>query len=408
MTEWAGVKREAEFYAVARQDGLLKREELMGTKVMDHFTGRKDGMYYRSATLSEDRTGTANMLWVLPPGGIRGGSYDLVAHKMAIKYEKLNSLTPTTNFDKGKRQVAKRSFYLSEYRIRTQYHLQPGQVQADEETTYTDRRGGSGLSSSSSSAASPGGAPSSTEDNSALVTAEKECLTAVKNAQSEMNELVLQRRREESVSGVLFEEPIFDAAPKRLQALQMQQDEINNENANGDNTATSHHHAGGGDGRHGHHKRSGNQTGNSASSRDINAALLTSQQQPNVDYLTPFLTGLKDGPTSRLSREEAQRVRESCLRSLKERLLERANIIQNRLNDENVKLSKRQATFQRNASRDVDPAAEEDFERFCADAMFTIGILEQRLVAHEESALKKYQALDEKLSKDPRLSALLT
>jgi hypothetical protein len=27
-------------------------------------------------------------------------------------------------------------------------------------------------------------------------------------------------------------------------------------------------------------------------------------------------------------------------------------------------------------------------------------------VAHEESALKKYQALDEKLSADPRLAAL--
>lgn len=63
-----------------------------------------------------------------------------------------------------------------------------------------------------------------------------------------------------------------------------------------------------------------------------------------------------------------------------------------------------QATFQRNASG--DPAAEEEFEKFCADAMFTIGILEQRLVAHEESALKKYHALDERISSDPRMAAL--
>lgn len=38
--------------------------------------------------------------------------------------------------------------------------------------------------------------------------------------------------------------------------------------------------------------------------------------------------------------------------------------------------------------------------------MFTIGILEQRLVTHEETALKKYQELDERLSQDPRLAAL--
>jgi hypothetical protein len=49
----------------------------------------------------------------------------------------------------------------------------------------------------------------------------------------------------------------------------------------------------------------------------------------------------------------------------KERLLERANINQNRLNDENGLLSKRQATFQSNATRDGDPPAEKaEFEKF--------------------------------------------
>ena len=38
--------------------------------------------------------------------------------------------------------------------------------------------------------------------------------------------------------------------------------------------------------------------------------------------------------------------------------------------------------------------------------MFRINILEQRLIQHEESALKKYQDLDQKLSEDPRLAVL--
>ena len=50
--------------------------------------------------------------------------------------------------------------------------------------------------------------------------------------------------------------------------------------------------------------------------------------------------------------------------------------------------------------------AQDDFERFCAEAMFRIQILEQRLVAHEESALTKYSDLDVRLSNDPRLAAL--
>jgi DnaJ-domain-containing protein 1 len=68
---------------------------------------------------------------------------------------------------------------------------------------------------------------------------------------------------------------------------------------------------------------------------------------------------------------------------LKERLIERANIIMTRLNEENAKLAKKQATFQRN-QRDNDPQAEEDFERFCSEAMFRIQILgawHQRLIS---------------------------
>ena len=107
----------------------------------------------------------------------------------------------------------------------------------------------------------------------------------------------------------------------------------------------------------------------------------------------------------RISKDEAAKARESCLRALKDRLLERANIIQTRLDEENSALAKRQAAFQR-SQRDHDQGGDEEFERFCSETMFRIQILEQRLTRHEETALQKYADLDHKLHNDPRLAIL--
>ena len=82
-------------------------------------------------------------------------------------------------------------------------------------------------------------------------------------------------------------------------------------------------------------------------------------------------------------------------------------------------------------SRDQVEGAEEEFEKFCADAMFRIGILEQRLhrqvrrrvapcgfcmwhcmayngccVVQEDIVYAKYTELNQKLLNDPRLAIL--
>ena len=83
-------------------------------------------------------------------------------------------------------------------------------------------------------------------------------------------------------------------------------------------------------------------------------------KDPNfVDYLTPFLQNFAKDPRDP-TREEAAKSRAACLAALKERLLERANIIQRRLDEENSALSKKQANFQR--SRDHMEGADEAFE----------------------------------------------
>ena len=62
-----------------------------------------------------------------------------------------------------------------------------------------------------------------------------------------------------------------------------------------------------------------------------------------------------------------------CDQALKERLVERANIVQSRLDEENAALSKRQAAFQRNRDH-MDPNDEAEYERYCQEAMFRIQV----------------------------------
>ena len=121
-----------------------------------------------------------------------------------------------------------------------------------------------------------------------------------------------------------------------------------------------------------------------------------------VNYLTPYLRIIKD--PSKVTREEAIEVRQNCLDALRSRLVERANIIQSRLNDENAKLGREQERFQR-SQREGDLSTEE-YEKYCTEAMFRIQILEQRLATHEEAALRKFADLDSKLASDERLKVL--
>jgi hypothetical protein len=121
-----------------------------------------------------------------------------------------------------------------------------------------------------------------------------------------------------------------------------------------------------------------------------------------VDYLAPFMRGIRDPHC--ITKEEALEVRQTCLDSYKARLVERANIIQARLNEENAKLSRKQEQFQR-SQREGDMSTEE-YEKYCTEAMFRIQILEQRLASHEDAALKKFKELDMRLAADPRLIVL--
>ena len=103
---------------------------------------------------------------------------------------------------------------------------------------------------------------------------------------------------------------------------------------------------------------------------------------------------------------EAAEAKDGCLNALKERLIDRANIIKGRLDREDAALVKRRNAFERD--RDVmTPAEEEEFNHACEESTFKINILNQRLERHEEISKRRFLELDAKLRADPRLAALL-
>lgn len=123
-----------------------------------------------------------------------------------------------------------------------------------------------------------------------------------------------------------------------------------------------------------------------------------------IDYLLPFLLAARCADVTNPTEKEARKADRECRAAYKERLLERVAIIQKRLEAENDDLLRRQQAFSRN--RDHAEGAEEEFERFCAEATFRIGILEQRLERQEALVTKKYAELEAALLRDPRLEVV--
>ena len=119
------------------------------------------------------------------------------------------------------------------------------------------------------------------------------------------------------------------------------------------------------------------------------------------DYLAPFLAQFPAGKP--LSRKQAMQVKEECLKALKERLLERANIIQAHLDTENELLRQRQALHERavaalsaatqsgapNGAANIASltAENEEYSKFYEESMFRISILQARLARVSEALI---------------------
>jgi len=344
-----GVKRTMHFYATARLDGLVSRYEDVGVKTYYVFDGSRDPLIYRSVSYLEDAEYSD-----APDKNIR---------KLAEKFRRSPEADPEED-------VCKRTFELEAGLIKLKYHFGKDKVTASSRTFAKDGTGHQVTQVDPFS--KPPTEAQLLDEFTRLQAAERECINEIKDYDRQTKETLKQRAAEEADIEEAEEEAarmspsgkplvpryltvsVYDTARSRLNNMEEEED---------DSDVVPH------------------------------------------DYLTPFLSepiGVDDDP---LPRDEALQAREACLRSLKDRLVERANIVQSRLDDENALLSKKQAAFQRNRDH-MDPSDEAEYERYCQEAMFRIQILEQRLDRHTELSLQKYAEMDARLRDDPRLKNL--
>lgn len=341
--EYPGKRRDIDFYVNGRLDRMYRREEIIGEKISEYFQGRTDFLTYRSIllTLNKEKVGSKTS-YSLPSGGLVN---DLYVLRINQSYDHDPNAASGTD-------IAHRTFHIPEGRVITQYHFVTSKI-TQKIKVHSHAKSNAGVLT--------GGEELSPEDLEGIQEAaliERECFSAVKLSYVQIMNIIKIRSEYENTGNIMIEKTVFENALERAEkgvtgAVGVEEDE-------------------------GHDTK-------------------------GIDYLTPYLRNIKD--IKNITKEEALEVRQACLDALKARLVERANIIQSRLNEETAKLARKQEQFQR-SQREGDLSTEE-YEKYCTEAMFRIQILEQRLVAHEESAIQKFGKLDSRLSTEPRLAVLL-
>ncbi|KAF4043938.1 putative TGc domain-containing protein [Phytophthora infestans] len=343
-TEWIGYRREFQFYTSARPDGLVTREEEIQDRVLERFDGRDDFLVFRSVTLATDKDEVDAKNPYILPGGPGG---ETAIKKMKEKFAR----NPALAADDDQR---KRAYNVHEGSIRVYFHYATGKITAGSRVYFKTPNIPVEVVMADPNAKKPKLSVLENELKASLQM-EKDCYSAVRHSDIETQDILKIRKREEMA--IALETSFFDGNDDETQANDKEDTKELDKNAKNE-----------------------------------------------VDYLSPFLQSVHS-TGGNLSKEDAQTVRDLCLRNLKERLLERANIIQGRLDKENAILAKRQAAFQR-SQREHDQGTDDEFERFCSETMFRIQILEQRLASHEETALHKYAEMDKRLHSDLRLRVL--
>jgi len=346
IDEITGRSYDIQFYVESRLDGLLRRREIQGERITETYVDREDLLESRSLRVCDVESGESKSdrnILALP----RGQDEDIGITKMKEVFARNTAV----NADKD---ISKRTFQVDRGCINVLYHYGKGKITRGSRSFYKDAKMPHDIQLVGANTRPLKEKEIEREFQEALQS-EKDCYQQVRDTEREIQDILSLRKREELM--VVLDLSVFEKA--RLRA-------------------------------------------NEVAKENPDEQVLHVKDPLMVDYLTPFLMNFPD--LTLITVEEAEEARNSCLKALKERLLERATIIQCRLDDENAMLAKKQAAFQR--SRDHVEGADEEFEKFCSEAMFRIQILEQRLARHEETALQTYAQMDQKLRSDPRISII--
>ena len=383
-----------DFYVDGRLDRLYRREEEIGSKITEYFSLRGDCLETRVVYITSDKAVAGARQFSLPGQGL---APELFILKMICKYGQEETSSESKgevsggNKAESSQPIAKRVFFVREGKLISNYHFARGKVTGKVQT-FLHTRGPSIPVVTEQALAQQLGLeeePMLLQEAAAL---ERECFASVKLAVQSYDAVVQTRLEVELRDAQSVEKSVFDTALDGVLVQDLKDKQMTSMVPDGSDASvvSMGSSVGGGLG-----SASGGPIGRTRS-------IDSDEKSTRIDVLAPFLRNVKN--ISAITKEEALEVRQICLDSAKARLVERANIIQFRLSEENAKLARKQEQFQR--SQKEGDLSSDEYESYCTEAMFRIQILEQRLVAHEESSLKKFAELDIRLANDPRLRVL--
>eukprot|EP01063_Lacrimia_lanifica_P014099 TRINITY_DN20766_c0_g1_i1.p1 TRINITY_DN20766_c0_g1~~TRINITY_DN20766_c0_g1_i1.p1 ORF type:complete len:929 (+),score=414.41 TRINITY_DN20766_c0_g1_i1:108-2894(+) len=390
-----GVKRTMIFYGKARLDGLTKRVEVFFPqtkgnegltrgddppavkKIMEYYKARDDRLIYRSATFHEpsaanhheSRAQRANLY--AGAGSPTDARTAPPLKKMAEKFER----NPDVPADQD---CAKRTFYITLNEIKVEYHYGEGRITRSNRHYSKDQksakdRDGEGIAVTipllQPHQKKPGQAVLA-EELRMLGTKEKKCLDEIRSKQAFAEEILKNREEEEGRTQA-------GGGPRKCQAEITVYDTLRNE------------------------------TKEAKVDIEQRKADERRRAEQRKDYLAPYLAQYaKGGDTKniRLTGKDAIDVKNQVLKDLKERLIQRAHIMQNRLDREKEELARHQTNFHKAQEQMTETKEHDHFIQIVENAIWRIGILETRLERHQQEALQKYANLDMKLREDERLN----
>ncbi|KAL0621630.1 Dynein regulatory complex subunit 7 [Plecturocebus cupreus] len=346
--------RVIEFYEMARVDGLIKREETPRT-MTEYYQGRSDFLSYRQADFGP-------RVKKLTLSSAESNPRPIV--KITERFFR-NPAKP------AEEDVAERVFLVSEEHIQLRYHCREDHITASKREFL--RR---------SEVDSKGNKIITTPDM--CITYEVEPMEHTKKLLYQ-HETLMRLKKEEKLS----RHQVWESELEVLEILKLREEEEEVHTLTISIYDTK--------------RNEKSKEYREAMERVMHEEHLQ-QVETQLDYLAPFLVQLPPG--EKLTHWQAVRLKDECLSDFKQRLINKANLIQARFEKETQELQKKQQWYQENQVT-LTPEDEDLYLSYCSQAMFRIRILEQRLDRHKELAPLKYLALEEKLHKDPRLGELL-
>jgi len=347
---WSGKRRILEFYPGARIDGLVHREDIFGRKVNELFSHHDEGLQRRSIhyTLPQEKRKAVedkyDEKWVPDPSCTE-------IHKVKEVYEKKPvPCGEETTAEPGIAQIKYMVASGQVWRIEVDYHYKPCRIVHDRRVYSKDK-----LIEEELVQVDPFAEPlKPAQTNDDLRELQLRFAVANQNIREmERNMLELMRNRymdEEDIDVVTH---VYDASRNLNDEDQKEEDE--------------------------------------------------DPEEEIYDPLKPFLP--HDYSGGELEMKQAEKVKTECLKNLKQRLVERKEIIEARLLTEQSELDQQRQQFNRQ-KESLDPSEIDKFEQREKEALFRINILQMRLEKHNEDAFGKLNDLYTQLKKDERLRKL--